>query len=408
MMRFALVLCVFFSCVWGASTVDKIHEKTKILENKVQTERQIHGKMQDVASEIIAEEAAIEKIKEKIGNLEENILQSQNEIAKKGGNLERLTKDTQTLLTQKKELEEKITKIIAEDFSFYLMTEREYIDSKDSVLVDEIIHQMDTVLSKEFTKLTKEYKNTHEQIQSQSKEMKNIHADLKNAKTKYEELLGLEKKKESSILALNQKKETYKKQLDNIEKERDEIHATLQQLQIIKGQEEAKLLAEKNAKKGDKKPTTTATASGSDIRQLGSSYQESSVKKYTGERTISPLDDYTIKRRFGDYMDPIYKMKIFNENVVLSSKTPDVTVKNVLNGKVIFAKDTASLKKVVIVENGDGIHTIYAHLSKIAPTIEVGQKIKKGYVLGRVDNDLTFEVTQKNYHIDPLELIGGK
>ena len=407
MMRFALVLCVFFSCVWGASTVDKIHEKTKILENKVQTERQIHGKMQDVASEIIAEEAAIEKIKEKIGNLEENILQSQNEIAKKGGNLERLTKDTQTLLTQKKELEEKITKIIAEDFSFYLMTEREYIDSKDSVLVDEIIHQMDTVLSKEFTKLTKEYKNTHEQIQSQSKEMKNIHADLKNAKTKYEELLGLEKKKESSILALNQKKETYKKQLDNIEKERDEIHATLQQLQIIKGQEEAKLLAEKNAKKGDKKPTP-ATASGSDIRQLGSSYQESSVKKYTGEKTISPLDDYTIKRRFGDYMDPIYKMKIFNENVVLSSKTPDVTVKNVLNGKVIFAKDTASLKKVVIVENGDGIHTIYAHLSKIAPTIEVGQKIKKGYVLGRVDNDLTFEVTQKNYHIDPLELIGGK
>ena len=407
MMRFALVLCVFFSCVWGASTVDKIHEKTKILENKVQTERQIHGKMQDVASEIIAEEAAIEKIKEKIGNLEENILQSQNEIAKKGGNLERLTKDTQTLLTQKKELEEKITKIIAEDFSFYLMTEREYIDSKDSVLVDEIIHQMDTVLSKEFTKLTKEYKSTHEQIQSQSKEMKNIHADLKNAKTKYEELLGLEKKKESSILALNQKKETYKKQLDNIEKERDEIHATLQQLQIIKGQEEAKLLAEKNAKKGDKKPTP-ATASGSDIRQLGSSYQESSVKKYTGERTISPLDDYTIKRRFGDYMDPIYKMKIFNENVVLSSKTPDVTVKNVLNGKVIFAKDTASLKKVVIVENGDGIHTIYAHLSKIAPTIEVGQKIKKGYVLGRVDNDLTFEVTQKNYHIDPLELIGGK
>lgn len=407
MMRFALVLCVFFSCVWGASTVDKIHEKTKILENKVQAERQIHGKMQDVASEIIAEEAAIEKIKEKIGNLEENILQSQNEIAKKGGNLERLTKDTQTLLTQKKELEEKITKIIAEDFSFYLMTEREYIDSKDSVLVDEIIHQMDTVLSKEFTKLTKEYKNTHEQIQSQSKEMKNIHADLKNAKTKYEELLGLEKKKESSILALNQKKETYKKQLDNIEKERDEIHATLQQLQIIKGQEEAKLLAEKNAKKGDKKPTP-ATASGSDIRQLGSSYQESSVKKYTGEKTISPLDDYTIKRRFGDYMDPIYKMKIFNENVVLSSKTPDVTVKNVLNGKVIFAKDTASLKKVVIVENGDGIHTIYAHLSKIAPTIEVGQKIKKGYVLGRVDNDLTFEVTQKNYHIDPLELIGGK
>ncbi len=144
------------------------------------------------------------------------------------------------------------------------------------------------------------------------------------------------------------------------------------------------------------------------IRQIGSSYQNSNVKKYTGEKTIAPLDNFTVKRRFGDYVDPIYKIKIFNESVVLASNTPDATVKSVLNGKVVFAKDTASLQKVVIVENSDEIHTIYAHLSKTAPTIQVGQKIKKGYVLGRVDNDLTFEVTQKNYHIDPLELIGSK
>ena len=141
------------------------------------------------------------------------------------------------------------------------------------------------------------------------------------------------------------------------------------------------------------------------IRQIGSSYQNSNVKKYVGERTIAPLDGYSVKRKFGDYVDPIYKIKIFNESVVLASSTPDATVKSVLNGKVIFAKDTASMEKVVIIENSDEIHTIYAHLSKIAPTIQVGQKIKKGYVIGRIDNDLTFEVTQKNFHIDPLELI---
>lgn len=80
-------------------------------------------------------------------------------------------------------------------------------------------------------------------------------------------------------------------------------------------------------------------------------------------------------------------------------------MKNVLDGKVIYAKDTAVLDKVVIVENRYGIHTIYAHLSKIAPTIKVGRKIKKGYIIGKVERDLTFEVTQKNYHINPLELI---
>lgn len=412
MIRLYLALCLFPSLLWSASTLDKINEKTKALDNKAQTERQINIKIQDVAGEIIAEEQAIEKIKEKISNLEENILQSQNEIAKKDGSLKKLTEETQALANQKKELEEKITNIIAKDFSFYLMTEREYIDSKDSVLVDEMIHKMNAVLGKEFAKLTKEYKSTHEQIQSHSKEINSMTSDVKAAKAKYNELMNLEKKKESSIAALNKKKETYKKELDNIDQERAEIRATLQQLQVLKGQEEAKMLAEKEAKAREKKQATTTggdnkTAS-SDVRQIGSSYQSSAVRKYTGQRTISPLDDYSVKRRFGDYVDPLYKIKIFNESVVLASATSDATVKSVLNGKVIFAKETSSLKKVVIIENSDEIHTIYANLSKIAPTVTVGQKIKKGYVIGRVDNDLRFEVTQKSYHIDPLDLIGGK
>ena len=59
----------------------------------------------------------------------------------------------------------------------------------------------------------------------------------------------------------------------------------------------------------------------------------------------------------------------------------------------------------LIIENENGIHTIYAHLSQIAPTVKVGSVVQKGYVIGRVRNDLTFEVTQRNYHIDPLEMI---
>ncbi|DAB33119.1 MAG TPA: hypothetical protein CFH79_00210 [Sulfurospirillum sp. UBA11407] len=123
---------------------------------------------------------------------------------------------------------------------------------------------------------------------------------------------------------------------------------------------------------------------------------------------MAPLEDFVVKRKFGNYIDPIYKIKIFNESVILSSNVPNAKVQNVLDGKVIYAKDTAVLEKVVIVENSYGIHTIYAHLSKIAPTIKVGEKIRKGYVIGRVEQDLTFEVTQKNYHIDPLELITVK
>ena len=395
---------VIVSADLSANTVQKINEKAKILEDKVQIERKIHGKLQDVASEIVSQEHEIEKIKEKIETLQQTILQSQSVVERKYEYLEKLTKETHVLSSQKKDLEDKIIKIIAEDFAFYLIADSEYVENDDGVLVDEVLQKMDIIIRKEFGRLANDYKQVNEQINSQSQEIKTIRSEIQSAKNKHDELVALEKKKESSIIALNAKKESYKKQLDDIQKEREEIRATLEQLKIIKVQEDNKLLAEKNAKR-DKTPGNVGETG---IRQIGSSYQNSNVKKYTGEKTIAPLDSFTVKRRFGDYVDPIYKIKIFNESVVLASNTPDATVKSVLNGKVVFAKDTASLQKVVIVENSDEIHTIYAHLSKIAPTIQVGQKIKKGYVLGRVDNDLTFEVTQKNYHIDPLELIGAK
>ena len=158
-------------------------------------------------------------------------------------------------------------------------------------------------------------------------------------------------------------------------------------------EKQEKAAASKGAKKGEKS------------QPMGGGYQTSSVKKYSGEKTIAPLDSYTVKQKFGNYVDPIYNIKIFNESVTLRSTTPDAKVKSVLNGKVVFAKATPMLENVVIIENENGIHTIYAHLSQIAPTVKVGSVVQKGYVIGRVRNDLTFEVTQRNYHIDPLEMI---
>jgi hypothetical protein len=44
-------------------------------------------------------------------------------------------------------------------------------------------------------------------------------------------------------------------------------------------------------------------------------------------------------------------------------------------------------------------------MDKIAPMLKEGKKIREGYVIGRVEKELMFEVTQKNRHINPLELI---
>ena len=201
MRTFVWVYVLLFPLILSANTVQKINEKAKILEDKVQIERKIHGKLQDVASEIVSQENEIEKIKEKIETLQQIILQSQSAVELKYEYLEKLTKETHALSSQKKDLEDKIIKIIAEDVAFYLIADSEYVENEDGVLVDEVLLKMDIIIRKEFGRLASDYKQVNEQISSQSQEIKTIRSEIQSAKNKHDELVALEKKKESSIIA---------------------------------------------------------------------------------------------------------------------------------------------------------------------------------------------------------------
>jgi murein DD-endopeptidase MepM/ murein hydrolase activator NlpD len=77
-------------------------------------------------------------------------------------------------------------------------------------------------------------------------------------------------------------------------------------------------------------------------------------------------------------------------------------------GKVVYAKENAGvLGNVVIIKHKGNLHTIYSHLDRISPTIKKGKWIKKGYVVGRIKEQLNFQVTRDNNYINPLELIQG-
>ncbi|WP_304419593.1 peptidoglycan DD-metalloendopeptidase family protein, partial [uncultured Helicobacter sp.] len=63
------------------------------------------------------------------------------------------------------------------------------------------------------------------------------------------------------------------------------------------------------------------------------------------------------------------------------------------------------LKKVVIIEHSNAIHTIYAYMDKIESSIKTGLSIKKGMIIGKVNERLSFEITQKDKHINPTDFI---
>jgi murein DD-endopeptidase MepM/ murein hydrolase activator NlpD len=113
-----------------------------------------------------------------------------------------------------------------------------------------------------------------------------------------------------------------------------------------------------------------------------------------------------VVKNFGKYYDPVYKIELFNEALSMKPKQQNSKVYNIFKGKIVYAKkNSGSLENVVIVQHKNGLHTIYSHLDKIAPTLKTGKWIKKGFVVGRVSDTLMFQSTKNSKYINPLRLI---
>jgi len=384
-----------------SNTKTKIRQQATYLHSKGRLEKKIIKKLNVLAQEIIAQEKKLENLKKQIKSLDLNIKSNEADIQERYKRLNILKTNNKQLMVQKKELQSKIVDIIAKDFANYLISDKNYIKSKNSIIADEVIEKMSIILKNQFGKLSRSYEDVNSKISSKREEIKTLKKKIDSFQKQKQKIYSLKKEQENAIKKLSSQKKNYKYRLYKIKKEKTAIRETLEKLKILNRAENLKVQREKELKKRVKHQKGGKV----NVRQIGSSYQSSKVKRYRGAKTIAPLKSFVLKRKFGNYIDPIYHIKIFNDSVILSSKIKNAKVKNILNGKVVFAKDTAVLDRVIIIENSNGIHTIYAHLSKIAPTIRVGKKIRKGYVIGRVERDLTFEVTQKNYHINPLQLI---
>ncbi|MBT0831725.1 zinc metallopeptidase, M23 family [Campylobacter lari] len=373
---------------------NEIAQKQKDIKENERIVKQLSKKLEDLASEILDNEKNLKKIASEISTLTSKTSKLESSVKTQIKALEQLNAQNKDLLQNKNKIEGKIIDLIAKDFAYDLAIPKNYIESEDSIIALELVGVLDKIFKEEFYQISKDYEDISKKIEEKQTQITTINSNLKSYKDQIDELKNLRKKQEQEIAKQKTDKEIYTRKLSNLQAQQQELRKTLNKLKIIKEKEEEKLAQ----KKEDKKPN-------SNIKQVGSSYQTSSVKRYSGPKTIAPLESYTVKQKFGNYIDPIYNIKIYNENVVLKSDSANAAVRNVLDGKVVFAKATPTLKQVVIVENKDGIHTIYAHLDKIAPGVKVGRNIKKGYIIGRVESDLTFEVTQKNFHINPLEMI---
>ena len=414
---FLLILAVCATLFAAGATANKTQSTKQDLKSKAEQEKKLNKKLDELAKSILSGEKNVKTTAEQISILSVQVKELESSAKAADASLNTLIAQNKDLVAEQKRIEASLLAIISKRFAYDLIVPKNYIESEESIISAEILNSLTKDSQNQVNKIAKDYSKTINSIKSQTDKISAIKLDLAEFRSKQNKLIALQIKQKKDLAQLKSDKDSYEKELSAIQADQEELRKTLEKLAIIakneeeekaRAQQKAKLEEAKKAKNNEKLASQSQKTAKNDVRQVGSSYQMSQVKRYTGAKTIAPLEKFTLKQAFGDYTDPIYKIKIFNESVVLRSALRDAVVKNVLDGKVVFAKETSLLQKVVIVENKDGIHTIYAHLSKIAPTIKVGARLKKGYVIGRVEQDLTFEVTQKNYHINPMELIASK
>ncbi|MBW6488897.1 peptidoglycan DD-metalloendopeptidase family protein [Sulfurimonas sp.] len=405
MIRLFIIFFLTCSFLEAKTSVDSKIEKTSSeIGLYAKTEEAISKKMDDTANairvhekEIFAQQEHLKKLKEELlekeSSYEDNVklikeLKSSQEILKKDGN----------------ELEEELVFTIAQSVSLSIILEEEYSASEESLIEYEVLELMLKNAKEKIKELNEKFYDNSKNIDFLSNQVSSLEAAIASIDSKRKELIKTQEDNKESLGKLKIARESYKKELREILNKQDSLKKTLAQLNIIKIDQIKKAEEEASRAKAFDAKDIVSDKNLPKVKSHGSSYQAAKTREYKGKKTIPPFEPYKVTKNYGTYTDPIYGIKVFNESISLKPSENNAKVKTVFNGKVIYADKTPVLNNIVIVEHDDGLHTIYANLSQIAPDIQKGKKIKKGYTIGRVNDELIFEVTQKSFHINPIRL----
>ncbi len=383
-----------------ADVEEKISNTKSQIHTKRYQEKKLSKRLNVLAADITLENRKLSKLKQDIRETITKIETQKHKSSNKTIELKKVEKLYNALQKRENQVNKKITNILSKEIAITMINEsgddknsfHSFDHDSDDIIMQEILNTYQHILKEKFSSTKSRYiklQNNRKIIKSELTKLQFNINRLRHERTKLSKLSNLQK---ATINNLHKKQNAYLRKLARIRKEKQTLKTMLQKLNITKREkEQTKITQTKN--------------NNINVRQIGSSYQKTSVVTYRGAKTSAPLKSYRVLQKFGNYTDPIYKIKIFNDSVILKPNIPNSKVRNVLDGKIVYANKTPMLGYVIIIEHTHKIHTIYAHLSKIAPTIRENKRIPKGYVIGKVANTLTFEVTQNEKHINPLQMI---
>ncbi len=110
---------------------------------------------------------------------------------------------------------------------------------------------------------------------------------------------------------------------------------------------------------------------------------------------------------YGTIWHPKYKTKVKNNGIDIRVSSPNMPVKSIENGTVIFAESYLGYGNTVIVDHG-GFFSVYTQLASIR--VRKGESVVRGQIIGRVGDPNTgytlhFEIRVRGKSVDPLRYL---
>jgi len=452
-MKHLVFILLAISMLFATATTTKIKKSKTALDTTLKEKQKTVRQLDKIAAEIKKTKKELAYIDKRLEELSKDENKTQQKYVALKKELQTYKNDIEATQNKLEYKKKEFLSLLSKQFSTIFAMQQAHEPTKDSIMAQEVYSiykkQNEDMLNNLKSDIKKLKKHKQNRIYLQNKTKK----ELQKIIAKQEEYKEQKEKKKKLLVKLEANENMYSARLSKIADRQNALRETLAKLHILREQEvlEAKKRAEarkraiaaererqrklriakakarakarkaalelKKAKdaKAKAKARKAALAAKEEEKKIAkeskrkininASYKKEKIYAYRGSKTISPISGAKVIKKFGTYMDPLYNIKIFNDNIVLKAPKPNMKVHNVLNGRVVYAGNSTMLGKVVVIAHSGKMHTIYAGLSKIAPEVKVGRKLKKGYVVGKVKRKLLFQATKNSKHINPLRLI---
>jgi len=302
--RSAALLLVAVLALFGADVQSRIAKKERELKK---TERRISGvnsRLKKIAREIRALQKEVSKLDKKIAAVDAKVASLSKEHKVKLQQLMDAKNSVERLTKRQELLQKELSKAIARSFSKSLLLSSLGQAREEDVITEEILRSMQRREEERLAKLSRAYSQTSTDLERQRKTLRRLKAQIDDLIQERLRLKALKEKKRKQAAALARKQQRYNEELQRLTRQRQAMLQTLRSLKIIK-------LEEKRAK-SKKRPK---------VKNYGS-YRFDRTVRYKGPKTIAPLKEFVITKKYGLYKDPIYNIEIPNENIELKPRVP--------------------------------------------------------------------------------------